>query len=139
MTETTNLVQAIGARLAITRNGLGLSQAAMAQALGMSARGYANYERGSRSIPVESLVEMHEQFGVDLNWILLGMKAARVEHDLGALKEFEISLDRFLTKRNLKLRSEKRAAIVERWYKSRIEGQEISTEELHNWIDLLAD
>lgn len=59
----------LGARMAIARNEIGLSQARMAEALGMSQRAYQSYETGKRSIPVEALVDMHRQFGVDLNWI----------------------------------------------------------------------
>jgi len=64
----------LGARMAIARNELGLSQARMAEALGMSQRAYQSYETGKRSMPVEALVDMHRQFGVDLNWILLGLR-----------------------------------------------------------------
>ena len=67
----------LGARMAIARNEIGLSQARMAEALGMSQRAYQSYETGKRSIPVEALVDMHRHFGVDLNWILLGVEAVR--------------------------------------------------------------
>lgn len=40
----------LGARMAIARNELGLSQARMADALGMSQRAYQSYETGKRSI-----------------------------------------------------------------------------------------
>lgn len=56
-----------GARMAIARNELGLSQARMAEALGKSQRAYQSYETGKRSMPVVALVDMHRQFGVDLN------------------------------------------------------------------------
>jgi transcriptional regulator with XRE-family HTH domain len=137
--EDKNLLVSIGARLAITRNELGMSQAAMADALGLSPRAYHSYERGTRAMPVEPLVKMNSKFEVDLNWILLGLKAARVEHDLSALKEFEVLLDGLLVERKLILRGEKRAAIVERWYKSLIEGNEMPLAEIRNWIDLMAD
>ena len=136
MSDEGNLLVSIGARLAITRNELGLSQSALAAELGLSHRAYHSYERGTRAIPIEPLVEMNKKFDVDLSWILLGAKAARLEHDLSALKDFEIWLDRFIAERDLTIRAEKRGAIVERWYRSFIEGQEISSDEVRNWIDL---
>lgn len=139
MSDEGNLLVSIGARLAITRNELGLSQSALAAELGLSHRAYHSYERGTRAIPIEPLVEMNKKFDVDLSWILLGAKAARLEHDLSALKDFEIWLDRFIAERDLTIRAEKRGAIVERWYRSFIEGQEISSDEVRNWIDLVAD
>lgn len=129
----------LGARLVIARNELGLSQARMAEALGMSQRAYHSYETGKRSIPVEALVDMHRQFGVDLNWILLGVDAVRPGHDLAALEGFETALDRHLSATGIRLKSEKRGAIVARWYRSFLEGQEIPLDDVHTWIELLRE
>ena len=130
---------ALGARLAITRNELGISQAKMAEALGMSLRAYQSYELGKRSIPVEALVELHRQFQVDLSWVLLGMEAARPGHDLAALERFEVALDQFLTSSDIRLKSEKRGAIVARWYRSLLEGKPIDMDDVRTWIELLTE
>jgi transcriptional regulator with XRE-family HTH domain len=129
----------LGARMAIARNEIGLSQARMAEALGMSQRAYQSYETGKRSIPVEALVDMHRQFGVDLNWILLGVEAVRPGHDLAALEGFETALDRHLSATDVRLKSEKRGAIVARWYRSFLEGKEIPLDDVHTWIELLRE
>jgi transcriptional regulator with XRE-family HTH domain len=129
----------LGARMAIARNELGLSQARMAEALGISQRAYQSYETGKRSIPVEALVDMHRQFGVDLNWILLGVEAVRPGHDLAALERFETALDRHLGATGIRLKSEKRGAIVARWYRSFLEGKEIPMDDVHTWIELLRE
>ncbi|MFD1913356.1 helix-turn-helix domain-containing protein [Halodurantibacterium flavum] len=129
----------LGARMAIARNELGLSQARMAAELGMSQRAYQSYETGKRSMPVEALVDMHRQFGVDLNWILLGVEAVRPGHDLAALEGFETALDRHLSVTGIRLKSEKRGAIVARWYRSFLEGKEIPMDDVHTWIELLRE
>ena len=129
----------LGARMAIARNELGLSQARMAEALGMSQRAYQSYESGKRSMPVEALVDMHRQFGVDMNWILLGVEAVRPGHDLAALEGFETALDRHLGATCIRLKSEKRGAIVARWYRSLLEGKEIPMDDVHTWIELLRE
>lgn len=129
----------LGTRMAIARNELGLSQARMAEALGMSQRAYQSYETGKRSMPVEALVDMHRQFGVDLNWILLGVEAVRPGHDLAALEGFETALDRHLGATVIRLKSEKRGAIVARWYRSFLEGKEIPMDDVHTWIELLRE
>ena len=90
-------LSALGARIAIARNELGMSQAKLAEALGISLRAYQSYELGKRSIPVEALFEMHRKFEVDLNWILLGVEAVRMKHDIAALEEFEVALDKYLS------------------------------------------
>ena len=134
-----NYLTALGARLAITRNEKALSQAKMAEALGMSLRAYQSYELGKRSIPVEALMKLHRQFDVDLSWILLGVESVRLKHDLDKLEEFEVELDRYLSENGIKLKSEKRGAISARWYRSFLEGKEIAMDDVHTWIELLRE
>lgn len=139
VSRSDSFLSGLGARMAIARNELGLSQAKLAEALGISLRAYQSYELGKRSMPVEALVEMHRQFGVDLNWILLGADAARPAHDLAALESFETALDRHLTEAGVRLKSEKRGAIVARWYRSFLDGKEIPMDDVHTWIELLRE
>lgn len=137
--ETSDIFVAMGARLAITRNEIGLSQAAMAEAIGVSHRAYHSYEKGKRGIPVEALVTMNDNFDIDVAWLLLGTKSVRVAHDIEALKDFESSLDRYLTEQNIRIKSEKRGAIVARWYQSHVEGRQVATDDVHTWIELVRD
>ncbi|SLN41537.1 helix-turn-helix domain-containing protein [Pseudooctadecabacter jejudonensis] len=130
---------ALGARIAIARNEQALSQAKMAEALGMSLRAYQSYELGKRAIPVEALIKLHRQFDVDLGWILLGVEAVRLKHDLDKLEEFEVALDKYLSENGIKLKSEKRGAIAARWYRSFLEGKEIAMDDVHTWIELLRE
>ncbi|SPH20353.1 hypothetical protein ASD8599_01089 [Ascidiaceihabitans donghaensis] len=132
-------LSALGARIAIARNELAVSQAKMAEVLGISLRAYQSYELGKRSIPVEALVKLHRKFDVDLNWILLGAESVRLEHDLAKLEEFEVALDKFLSDSETKLKSEKRGAIAARWYRSFLEGKEIAMDDVHTWIELLRE
>ena len=134
-----NYLTALGARLAITRNEKALSQAKMAEALGLSLRAYQSYELGKRSIPIEALIKLNRQFDVDLSWILLGVEAVRLKHDLDKLEEFEVELDRYLSENGIKLKSEKRGAISARWYRSFLEGKEIAMDDVHTWIELLRE
>ncbi|UWR76538.1 helix-turn-helix domain-containing protein [Phaeobacter inhibens] len=137
--KSEDLLVGVGARLAITRNEIGLSQADMAQVIGVSLRAYHSYEKGYRGLPIEALVALHEKFKSDVNWILLGVKSARVEHDIEALQEFETSLDRYLAGQGITIKSEKRGAIVARWYRSLTDGKEIQMEDVYTWIELLKE
>lgn len=137
--KDTELFASMGARLTIARNEAGLSQAAMAEALGVSPRAYHSYEKGQRGIPVEALVAFGEQFDVDVPWLLLGTKAIRAGHDFNALKEIETSLDQHLNAENIKIKSEKRGAIVARWYQSHVEGREVTDDDVHTWIELVRE
>ncbi|MDO6755975.1 helix-turn-helix transcriptional regulator [Phaeobacter inhibens] len=130
---------AMGARLAIARNEVGLTQTAMADAIGVSHRAYHSYEKGQRGLPVEALVTIADKFDVDAAWILLGTKSVRAAHDFEALKRIEISLDQHLTEENIRIKSEKRGAIVARWYQSHVEGREVSDDDVHTWIELVRE
>jgi len=72
-------------------------------------------------------------------WILLGNRSARVEHDLKALEEFEVSLDTYLAEQCIKLKTEKRGAIAARWYRSFLQGKPIEMDDVHTWIELLTE
>jgi len=129
----------LGARLAIARSEIGLSQARLAAELDVSLRAYQSYEKGSRGIPVEALAKLNRVFKVDLNWVLLGVGSARVEHDLAALEGFEVELDQYLVRNKITVRSEKRGAIVSKWYGSMLDGKAVEMSDVYTWIELLKE
>tara|TARA_R110002051_G_scaffold45702_2_gene92193 strand:+ start:1620 stop:2042 length:423 start_codon:yes stop_codon:yes gene_type:complete len=137
--EDAELFAEIGARLAICRSEIGVSQAAMAEAVGVSHRAYHSYEKGKRGVPVEALIKMQDKYEVDVAWLLLGTKSIRVGHDFEALKRIEASLDQHLNEETIKIKSEKRGAIVARWYQSHVEGREVTDDDVHTWIELVRE
>jgi len=137
--EDADLFAEIGARLAICRSEIGVSQAAMAEATGVSHRAYHSYEKGKRGVPVEALVKMHDKYEVDVAWLLLGTQSIRVSHDFEALKQIETQLDQHLNEEAIKIKSEKRGAIVARWYQSHVEGREVTDDDVHTWIELVRE
>ncbi|MEM5469855.1 MAG: helix-turn-helix domain-containing protein [Sulfitobacter sp.] len=137
--DSRSVFVAMGARLAISRNELGLTQAAMAEAIGVSHRAYHSYEKGQRGLPVEALVALGDSFEIDIAWVLLGTKAIRAGHDFDALKRIETELDQHLTSEGIKIKSEKRGAIIARWYQSHVEGREVSDDDVHTWIELVRE
>lgn len=137
--NVSDLFTGIGARLVISRGEIGLSQTEMAKRLGVSLRAYHSYEKGDRGLPIEALVGLHEQFDVDVNWVLLGSKSVRSEHDFDALQKFEAGLDQYLKFQKISIASEKRGAIVSRWYRSHIEGKTVEMDDVHTWIELVRE
>jgi transcriptional regulator with XRE-family HTH domain len=53
------------------------SQFEFADTLGLSARAYANYERGEREMPAALLLRLYELFNVDPVWVLTGTATAK--------------------------------------------------------------
>ena len=72
---------AMGARLAIARNEVGLTQTAMADAIGVSHRAYHSYEKGQRGLPVEALVAIADKFDVDLPQSLVDYRERNKQRD----------------------------------------------------------
>jgi transcriptional regulator with XRE-family HTH domain len=137
--ETAKIFEAMGGRLAIARNEIGLTQAVMAESIGVSPRAYHSYEKGQRGLPVEALVAIDEHFDIDISWVLLGTKSVRAAHDFEALKTIETSLDEYLSGEGIKVRSEKRGAIIARWYQSHIEGRVVADDDVQTWIELVRE
>lgn len=61
------------ARVKYVRVHFSLSQAAMAQHVGMSLRAYQNYERGEREVPVALVHALYSEFKIDPVWLLTGI------------------------------------------------------------------
>jgi len=72
MSSTNEDNKAVGSRLASARAAQGLSQPRFAAALGLSLRGYQNYERGERAPSDELIRAAWSTFGIDPVWLLTG-------------------------------------------------------------------
>lgn len=59
-------------RLKLIRSQLGYSQQRLADTLGIKQASYAVYETGQVQPGADKLVQLHEQFGVNLHWLLTG-------------------------------------------------------------------
>ncbi|MBF3851470.1 helix-turn-helix transcriptional regulator [Burkholderia pseudomallei] len=105
-------------RVALVREHLGLSQEKMARQLGLSLRAYANYERGERTIPVELLRALYEQFFVDPVWLLTGGGSMFIDRDvryrldqrtLGAVM---VTVERIEQRLEMPLAAKKKAKLI---------------------------
>jgi transcriptional regulator with XRE-family HTH domain len=61
-----------GKRLSAMRQALGLSQAELCRAIGVSANRWNQYEKGERKITVEIAIKLQRKFGITLDWVYLG-------------------------------------------------------------------
>lgn len=70
--------KAVGARLGLFREReLLLTQAEMADKLGLAPRAYQAYERGANHIPNAVCVQLHQLFGLRVMWLLTGAGAPK--------------------------------------------------------------
>jgi transcriptional regulator with XRE-family HTH domain len=76
----------IGTRIAEVRRLKGLSQVQLAEELGISKPGLANYERGFRVPPASLVADLCEKHAVSAGWLLLG-DGAIFTPDLGQVHE----------------------------------------------------
>ncbi len=64
--------QAVGARLRLTREVLGLKQSHFAERVGLAPNTYNQLEAGRNFPSVETLWKISDTFELDMNWILGG-------------------------------------------------------------------
>lgn len=62
----------VGARLAIVREVLGLSQTQMAAQCGLAVNAWNNYETGRRRISVDAAIDVARTFRLTLDYIYVG-------------------------------------------------------------------
>ena len=62
----------MGERIAHLRRSIGLSQSALAQALGLSTSTIAMYEQGRREPPVSIIIALAATLGVTIDYLLAG-------------------------------------------------------------------
>lgn len=107
---------ALGARLLELRRHLRLTQNAMADALGITARTFQNYERGEREISATVVKRLYQQFGIDPVWLLMdgdGPPRQYVEALNADLLTVTIEeVERCLNRQKLKLDPAKKAELV---------------------------
>lgn len=130
---------AIGARLALIRVGLGLTQAVFAASLGVSPRSYQHYEKGTRSISSEILRRLRATYGLAPGWVLLGQGLPREEEDAEALAGFVEELGAHLLATRASLPPRNLGRIVSGWWKALRDGTRVGMPEVRHWIDLLKE
>lgn len=64
----------IGKRIREYRKHCGLTQEEFSEKLGVSKTFYGNVERGRQKLSVEKLIFLHNEFKIDLNYLLTGEK-----------------------------------------------------------------
>ena len=62
----------LGTRIASLRQGLGMSQAELAERLHISTSTVGMYEQGRREPSVDTLIAISQEFGVSLDYLLSG-------------------------------------------------------------------
>ncbi|KAF1723474.1 hypothetical protein CSC76_15300 [Pseudoxanthomonas mexicana] len=123
----------IARRLAAVRAELGLSQAALAEQVGLSKRSYIHYERGEREVPTGLVKALYDLHGIDPVWLMSGtdeapQKARQAGIDFQLVDKVVAALDRELGKVGRKMRPEHRARVMKALYQLGVEQGRISPE-----------
>jgi transcriptional regulator with XRE-family HTH domain len=81
-----DLKRAVGERLSLTRDVVGLTQREVAQRAGMNTQAYSMVETGERPLHIEDAIRLRDVFKVDLDWIYCG-ETAGLKHELATIIE----------------------------------------------------
>lgn len=103
----------VGSRLKFLREKMGLSQGSFARSLGLSLRGYQNYERGERSASKELICALMDRYNIDPRWLLTGeenkldlVREGRAAYtSIDEVNQIKAWLDEFWTKASEKERA----------------------------------
>ncbi len=131
----------IGRRLAAVRTELGLSQAAIAERVGLSKRAYIHYERGEREVPSGLIKALYDLHGIDPVWLMSGTEAQPQKIKSGLI-DFELvdqvvaALDRELAVVGRRMRPQHRARVMKALYQLGLEQGRISQEVVSNVVAL---
>lgn len=103
----------LGARIAALRRDAGMSQAQLANALGISPSAMGMYEQGRREPSIETLVAMAQLFQVSTDYLLTGNPASGEETALNQLLMDRIAAaDQRLDKRSSRPFSRQELAVL---------------------------
>lgn len=128
--------KSLGRRLADIRARLGLSQAQLAEQLGVSPRSYQSYERGERDAPTASLIDLCQKFDIDPTWLLLGPDA-KASINEAVLEGVLRAVDAHLEKIHGDLPPDKKARLVKVLYLHFRDKQEIDEKRVEEFAELL--
>jgi len=110
------LKEEIGGRLKLVREKARMPQDEFAERLGISPRTYAGYERGERSLSIEALKTLYEEFSVDPIWLMTGPDPVpRLVHSgerIDLLVEIIVKVETRLAKARKTLPLEKKARLI---------------------------
>ncbi len=109
----------MGERLRAERTRLSLNQSEAADALGVGRSAYVHYEFG-RSVPDGNALMKAQSLGMDLWWIVTGVRHAdeAIDHmNLEALKSVTLAVTDFNKSQDLKLTSEQENELIRVLYK----------------------
>lgn len=67
----------LGSRIAFLRRSAGLSQAALAKKLNLSASAVGMYEQGRRQPSLDILIAISKEFGVTVDYLAMGQTTAQ--------------------------------------------------------------
>lgn len=70
----------IGARLEVLHRALEVSQADVCRATGIKENRYSQYVNGKRRLTLAAAIKLVENYGVTLDWLILGNPAALPNH-----------------------------------------------------------
>lgn len=133
----------IGKRLARVRREAGLSQPAMADALGVSARTYQGYEQGIREIHSGVLPRLRQLYNVDPAWLMEGEEAGPRRRPDGLVDEatwcaaFRV-LDAVISRSGVALETTKKLTLLRVAYRDMLRTGKIDEEELRVLIEVAA-
>lgn len=129
-----DLISILPERLFAVRKQTGLSQESFAQRIGVSPRAYKNYELGLREVPLSVISGIHNEFSIELNWLILGKGISNAVNSEDAIQQIIFGIISFEDQFNIKLSKEKMAAVFKYLFFKITNGHDFSEAEMKEYL-----
>lgn len=122
-------------RLNAVRKAAELSQVDFAKRLGLSPRGYKNYELGLREVPLSVVSTVHQEFDVDLHWLVYGeVGSVSSQTAEEAMLRVMRSVRAFEKKQGVALSDEKADVVTTYLFRQLLRRPDFSGEEMWEYL-----
>jgi transcriptional regulator with XRE-family HTH domain len=132
----------VGGRLLELRRAEGLSQEEMARALGVSTKGYRNYEVGERHLPGALYFKIARMFSVDPAWLYdgvgLGPSLRHKGGEAALWRETLVLVEEYLDQNDLALSAHSKVKVIDAIVSHLLEGGSASQAYVAKLVGLVA-
>lgn len=103
-------------RLFEVRKELKKSQLQMAEELGISGTAYKTYEKGTKSLPLQIVIDLHEKYNISVSWLILGGGQMKDLPPVGLVRNAYLAAKTFQEECNLSMDLEEEANLIQKMF-----------------------
>lgn len=88
----------------------------MAENLGISGTAYKTYEKGTKSLPLQVVVDLHRKYNISVSWLVLGSGQMKDLPPTKLVRNAYLGAKTFQEECNLNLTAEEEVLLIEKLF-----------------------